>query len=458
MRPLSLWRSAAFRISLLNALVSASLMTLTALVLFHTFQSIARNRLEHLLADEFVILEQAYSEEGLPGTIDALRQSVRAYSDENRIYAVADPFGRIVAGNAPRAPNFFGYAEFLPSAFGRDSGHRYLVLAREFGGFRFIVGVETLAFDETIYTLFQALLFAAFASAALSILFGAVIGARAAGRLENIRTTIDRFSNGDLNARIQTTGETDDIDLISAQINTKLGRIQEMMAAIKETGADIAHDLRSPLSRLYLDLQDIAPFVAERPEAHAKLEDATAHAEDLIAMFDAILTLTQVEAAKGASRFQPLDLGRLCGELAETYAPVAAEHGQTLTCDVRDDLTYPIEGDRPLIARMIVNLVENAIRHTPEGSRIHVSLERSDGNVVLTVTDNGPGIPPDEREKVFERFYRAERSRTTPGSGLGMPLIRAITEHHSGTIALDDAAPGLITRITFPAATTASPG
>ncbi len=452
MRPLELWKSTPFKIAILNAVTSALLIILTALILYHNFHALSRARLKHLLEDEYAFLEDSYATGGLPGLQSELNDEISAYANANRVYAVVSPGGGIIAGNARKVPDFKGFATLKPGSLGLTTSDNYMGLSRRLGDFKVVIAVENVFFDEISYDLYSTLLSVSFAIGIVSLIIGGVIGAGAASRLRGMAQSIDQFAKGDMATRIPVSGAGDDIDMLARQVNQKLDRIQELMTAFREIGADIAHDLKTPLSRLYLDLQTLAADCERDSDFRERLEGAVEQTESIGAMFEAILMLASLENSPKVAQAERIDLNALCQDLAETYEAIAADKNQSLTLRCSGTPQACVEGDRKLLAQMIVNLIENAIRHTPEGSSIGIDIAQNEENgAVLTIYDNGPGIPAEEREKVFRRFYRAEQSRTTPGSGLGMTLVHAIADKHHARIELDSANPGLIVRIRFPA-------
>lgn len=278
----------------------------------------------------------------------------------------------------------------------------------------------------------------------------AFLAARIRSRLDSIADTMDDVSNGKLGSRIPLTGNGDDIDAVSSQINTALERLAALVEGMKQVSTDIAHDLKTPLNRLKMTI-DTAIGKNERGKpVNEELDDARAESDRINETFDALLRIAQIEAGSRKARFAAIDLDEITSFIAEIYADVAEDDGKVLSAsgDFRD--LHPISGDHELLVQMFANLVENAIRHCPKGTRITMSAKNLGDMVVTEICDNGPGIAPVEREKVFQRLYRTEKSRTTPGSGLGLSLVRAIADLHGAALKLDDNHPGLKVTIAFP--------
>src|SRR4030095_7282206 len=220
-----------------------------------------------------------------------------------------------------------------------------------------------------------------------------------------------------------------------------LGRIQQLMDGLRQVSSDIAHDLRTPLGRLRQHLEDARERAKTTADYDTATEAAIAEADELLETFSALLRIAQVEAGAQKSAFAELDLSALALSVGEAYQPAAEDSGHALDIKIEDGVSFT--GDRQLLAQMISHLVENALRHTPAGSTGTLALRRTGPGYETEVADNGPGIPESERGKVFDRFYRLDRSRSTSGSGLGLALVKAIAGLHGLTIELGDRTPGL---------------
>jgi signal transduction histidine kinase len=260
-------------------------------------------------------------------------------------------------------------------------------------------------------------------------------------RVENVSRASRAIMAGDLGQRIVLHGTDDEFDHLSASLNTMLDRIQALMLGLQQVSSDIAHDLRTPLTRLRQRLE-----LAQRRETTVEgfkdaLDTAIANADEILETFGALLRIAQIEAGTRRAGFGPVRLDAVLTELVEAYQPVAEEKSQTLTGKIEPALN--LHGDRELLTLLFANLIENAIRHCPSGSVIEVAAERAGEGIAACVADNGPGIPAVDREKVLQRFYRLEASRTTPGNGLGLSAVDAIATLHSAHLLLDDNRPGL---------------
>jgi signal transduction histidine kinase len=224
--------------------------------------------------------------------------------------------------------------------------------------------------------------------------------------------------------------------------------VQALMESLRHVSNDIAHDLRTPLGRLRQRLEDARLRARSLEDYETAVDRAIADTDAILATFSALLRIAQIESGTRKASFSAVDLSGVFRSIADAYGAVAEDRGQILTAAVTPGVD--VRGDRELLMQMLANLVENAIRHTPEGARIGIGLERGADGPVGIVSDTGPGIPPEARDKVFQRFYRLDRSRSTAGNGLGLSLVAAVAETHGIAITLADNQPGLEVRLRFP--------
>ena len=317
----------------------------------------------------------------------------------------------------------------------------YVLRSKPVAGGVLTVGQDGEAFEELRETLITVLAYTLLPTVALALAGGIWIARRSARRLAAIETTLARLTAGDLTARLPALpGPRDDLTRLGAGID-RLAEAQEIsVAALRQATSDIAHDLKTPIQRLALLIGDAR---AQAPDL-APLVQAEAEIAGIGAIFDALLRISQIEGGGARAHFAPVDLGALAQLMTELFTPAAEEGGHALTLELHQPAT--VSGDRTLLGQALANLIENALRHSPPGA-VTIRVEHAS----LSVADHGPGIPAQERDAVLRRLYRLERSRTTPGSGLGLALVEAIARLHHGRLELFDNAPGLCVRLTLAA-------
>ncbi len=268
-------------------------------------------------------------------------------------------------------------------------------------------------------------------------------------RVEAISQISREIIAGDLDRRIPIRGSNDEFDHLATSLNAMLERIEGLMQGLRQVSSDIAHDLRTPLTRLRQRLELARRRAVSVADLHEALDRSISDVDAILDTFAALLRIAQIEAHTNAVGFARLDLSEALADMVETYQSVAEEAGQALTSEISAHLF--IMADRELLPQLFSNLLDNAIRHCPKGSTIAGRAEARPDGVEVSVADDGPGIPPDMRKRVFQRFFRLEQSRTTEGTGLGLSLAEAIAGLHRAHIELLDNRPGLRVRTLFPA-------
>jgi signal transduction histidine kinase len=283
---------------------------------------------------------------------------------------------------------------------------------------------------------------------ALAAAGGTIVSMTFLRRIDSIGRTAEAIIEGNIGQRIPLTGSNDDLDRLAATLNRMLDRIGMLMDTLRHVSTDIAHDLRTPLGHLRQVLDDARERAKTPEEYRAAIELAIAKTDATLETFAAILRIAQIESGSRRSGFKRVDLSAIMLNVAQSFAPTAEEQGQTLVTSIAPN--EHIFGDRELITQLGANLIDNAIRHTPKGSQIAMRLNTQNGAAILEVSDNGAGVPASEREHIFNRFYRGEASRTTPGNGLGLNLVAAVAGLHRATVSVLDNKPGLKVRVEFP--------
>jgi signal transduction histidine kinase len=440
-------RTASFRFAALYLLLfTASAVMLGGVVFWMThatltqqFKSRVMNAANHL-TDE-------YAAAGLPGLVARVVEFGRGPGALD--YLVQSRQGTRLAGEIPMVGARRGWLRLTVV----DQGERksLLAYAQEMpGGIVIAVGDDVRRIRMAESAVLQAFAWGVSATLLLGIGGGIWLSQLFLYRVDAISRTAEAIIEGDLTQRVPLRNTGDDLDRLAETLNHMLDRMNKLLESVREASNNIAHDLRTPLSRLGQRLEE-ARIQARSPADHQRaLDAAKAEVDALLGTFAALLRIAEVEAGAQRAAFRRVDLSAVVATVAEAFAPSAEEAGYTLTAAAAPRIA--VHGDRELLTQMLVNLVENALRHTPPRTRVRLLLARLAGRAVLTVEDNGPGVPEAEREFVLRRFYRLDHSRTTPGSGLGLSLVTAIAELHGAELRLDDARPGLRVTVSLPVA------
>ncbi len=445
-------RSAGLRFAVLFGIVFAlSALTLVAFLWFSTANLLDRQVEAAINADAQGLVER-WSEGGIPALLLTIQERLGENIDDDAIYEVTDPIGRWVAGNLGRWPANVTSPGIFYELHVTRAGARSLADVRRYdlpGGFRLLVGRDVRGRVELRHLLTSALFSSMLVIALLGAAGAYVIRGVFRRMVAEVSATAEAIAGGDLSPRVRRSGRGDEFDRMAESINTMLERIARLMDGVRQVSNAIAHDLRTPITRARARLEDAALHARSEAELRAGVERAVSDLDNVTSVFHALMRIAEIEVGARRSAFAEIDLGPLLADLAELYGAVAEENGLALVLEVPD--TLAILGDRDLLQQAVANLLDNAIKFSPEGGRITLHAERRDRLVCLSVADQGPGIPEADRPRATERFFRGEQARSTPGSGLGLALVQAVALLHEGHLLLDDAHPGLRATLTMPA-------
>ena len=415
----------------------------------------ARSALEQQIAarieTEMAFLRDEVRTGGLDHLLSVVRSRGRGASALD--YLLQDRSGARLAGEMPAMAGLRpGWILIDVPEAPEDDGRpeRVRALVSDLGGGLLIAVGDSLdgvtAIEEAVATAF---LWTTGLAAALGIAGGALLSRAFLARVDAIARTAEAIIEGDLGRRVPVRGTGDDLDRLAGTLNRMLDRIAALMDSLRQVSSDVAHDLRTPLSRLYQRLDDARSNARSMSEYEAAVDAASHEAEGLLEIFSALLRIAQVEGASPRAGFGDVDLSATAEAVADAYRPDAEEAGHRLIAEVTPGIK--IHGDRELLTQAVANLVENALRHTPTGTRIGVHLSQNHGSgPVLAVDDDGPGVSAEDLPRLAHRFYRGERSRTTPGNGLGLSLVAAVADLHDAVLELEGGAPGLRATLRFP--------
>lgn len=446
----SLAQSTPFRLAVTFAAFLVLAFLLAGIVVYQLMDSDLSDRVDEELQKTFSLLTATYNQNDQEDLVSTVQQHAALSPGGDQLFGLVAADGTLLAGTLkmPTGSPEAGFSTVPAAQLGHADDDPYRMLSGKIGPNTLILAFSNGDSNELRMVVLSGFAWATLIVAALAVAGGALVAARIQRRLDAIASTMHKVSQGRLDARIPLIGNNDDIDAVSSQVNGALDRIVALMEGLRQVGYDIAHDLRTPLNRLRIAL-DSAISKVETPGLMADLDEANAELDRTTQTFDALLRIAQIEAGARRARFQSVDMAEILGNVHEIYEEVAVDDGKTISLTV--DRVPALQGDRELLVQMLANLVENALRHTPAGVEIGMACANVGHHICVSVGDNGPGIPADERDKVFQRLYRMDKSRTTPGSGLGLSMVKAIAELHGASVMLSDAAPGLIVTIIFPA-------
>jgi signal transduction histidine kinase len=441
-----IFRTSSFRLALIyTALTGVSFAILLAVIFFSTTRFM-RHQIDDSVSSEVGEI-LADSQGHGPDSIRSVVQTLSSHP-AGFYYLFQDAQGVAQAGNLPAMEPRIGVREW-PQASKSEHAVFSAIRGRGVsvpGGYLF-VGWSTHQLNEMEEMVVRSFAGALAACIALALAGGWVMSARLMRRIETVSNTSRNIISEDLRQRLPVTQAGDELDHLAGSINAMLDRIETLMEDLRQVTTDIAHDLRTPLSRLRQRME-----LASRPGTDVEalrntLASSVTEIDSILSIFAALLHIAQLQSGPRRAAFKEVDLSALLGTIAELYKPMAEENGQHLLEKVDGSLF--VRGERELLMQLFANLTENALRHTPRGSTVSICASRSNGTLTVGIVDDGPGIPDNMREKVLQRFFRLEVSRTTVGNGLGLSLANAIVNVHDARLELADAAPGLRASVIF---------
>jgi signal transduction histidine kinase len=449
-----LFRSFTFRLALIYiTLFGVSVLILLGFIYWSTARYMV-HQTDATIEAEIAGLAERYRIGGLAGLTSLITQRLSRKPGGLSVYLLTDNDYRPLIGNLDRWPRTpvgpDGWLDFRLEPSGREADiHR--ARARRFalrGGFHLLVGRDMYELDKLQRLLVQALTWGLVITLALGIAGGSMMSRSIVRRIEIINKTCQEIISGDLSRRIPTQNTGDDFDQLIDNLNHMLDQIASLLESVHRVSDNIAHDLRTPLTRLRNQLEMTKLQLTETGHSTQLLDHAVLEADELLATFNALLRIARIESKQRREGFTRVDLSLLVRDVVELYEPLAEEKQQNLELQVRS--VPALQGDRNLLFQAVANLLDNAIKYTPAQGAICMSVVEDDSVIRIVIADSGPGIPETAREKVFQRFFRLDASRATSGSGLGLSLVAAVAKLHGMAISLEDNKPGLWITLAFP--------
>lgn len=459
-----LFRTTAVRLSALYLILFSLCAAFLVFYVTGMSERLLQQQTRDAVTAEVTQIEQVYTRAGINGLLRSLER--RARQPGANLYVIAGPSGEILAGNvASLEPGLLdreGWTE-RPFAYQRYTDETrkdsHVALAHVLvldNGLRILVGRDLQEPQKFRALVRQALMVALGIMGLGALIIWFAIGRNALKRIDRMSEASTKIMAGDLSQRLPTSGSGDEFDRLSESLNAMLGRIEKLNEGLRQVSDNIAHDLKTPLTRLRNKAE--AALARKGTSQRGALEEIIGESDQLIRTFNALLMISRVEAGSAAAEMSEVDLSQIVSDCVELYEPVAEDVGLRLEADVAPAMM--ISGNRELVGQALGNLLDNAIKYAEGAGEplIKVALGRRDGKIVLSVADRGPGVPEEKRDDVVKRFVRLDDSRSKPGTGLGLSLVDAVMEMHHGVLELAATVPdnadngkGLTVRMVFPA-------
>lgn len=449
------FRTTAIKLSLIYLAVFAGFAVFLVLYLNANTSTLLTRQLNETINAEIKGLAEQYGQRGLPGLVALVER--RSRQPGANLYLLVNNSGNVLAGNIARiSPSLFENVDSEPREIryrlieegGVAAGHTAVVRVFELrGGYKILVGRDVGEREALQEVVRQTFIIAGALLVVLGLISWVFVSSRVLKRIDAVSSTTQSIISGDMSRRLQVTGSGDEFDRLAISLNAMLSRIEELMHGLKEVSDNIAHDLKTPLTRLRSRVESALAENGNTNGYRDALEMTIDEADQLIKTFNALLLIARVEARAPGEVMSNLNLSQIVSDVAELYEPLVEERGMAF--EVSTPQTAPVFGNRELISQALANLLDNALKYAPSPDdgetgpepKITISVTRGDEETVLTVADNGPGIDEEARARVLQRFTRLDGSRSQPGSGLGLSLVSAVAGLHNAKIDLQHTHP-----------------
>lgn len=426
-------------------------MLVLGTVVYFSATSVFHDQVHNRVASESSALKEIFAANGEASLRQAITARLDDHSNRGLEYAVYDSQGKLQVGSLPDHVPQEGWSTLTapPDGDEEPDENEYLEILtiRLRNGDWLAVGNDLNQIDDLGEVILGAFGWSFAASITLAILGGVLLSGLFLKRIDTMTRAAETIIEGDIHHRIAVRHTNDDLDRLANTLNRMLDRICSLMETTRQVTNDVAHDLRTPIGRLRQSLEEARRTSTSATELEAAIERAIGESDSILETFAALLRIAQIESGSRKAGFRDVNLSETAENVVQTFVPSAEDARQMLASNVQPGIH--VHGDRELLTQMLVNLVENALVHTATATRIQVSLKGRQ-NPLLTISDTGPGIPESERNRIFQRFYRIEQSRTSSGNGLGLTLVGAIAELHGIKIEVQDNNPGLRMILHFP--------
>ncbi len=433
------------------ALFSISAIALAAFLWWSTAGLLERQTDSAIETDREGLVER-FAEGGPKALVTTINERVLGNVDDDALYLLVDSSFQRIAGNLETWPQKMAMDEDWDELRIERAGVMGLARVHYFelpGGFHILIGRDVEVRSRLRVMMADAMFWAAVIALVLGTIGAWAVRGLFRSMIADVSATAVAVSAGDFTRRVQVGGHEDEFDLLAETINDMLDRIGTLMDGVRQVSNAIAHDLRTPITRARTRLEDAAIHARTEPELRVAVDRAMMDLDGVVGVFQALLRIAEIEAGARRSAFTAFDLAPVLIDLAELYDAVAEEKGLHLDAKIPAEL--PAFGDREMVQQAVANLLDNAVKFSPGGTVVRLAARSLGGSVEVTVADEGPGIPADDRPRASERFFRGETARSTPGSGLGLSLVQAVAQLHGGRLELGDAAPGLRATLTLAA-------
>ncbi|MGB0959546.1 MAG: ATP-binding protein [Halocynthiibacter sp.] len=446
---------AAFRTAIYAASVILLVVAVLAIMTFARVRGTLQQEMDALLLDEIRFIHEMLDDNDNDvddvDPVQAIGDATLWIPSDTSLIGLFDAEGTRLAGNIDERPSFLGWGEIQDDGINQGGTKRtHRVNVQSYRGFVTVVGRDLALVQATLRSLARSLILVGLAAVLSTLLVGYLISRKTYKKLDRISQTLNKVSKGDVRARLSISKSNDQIDRVARLMNQHLEKLAALMTTTRSTAAAIAHDLKTPLSHAFVALDDAKNEQQLGNDPQEALDDVQRELDRLKWIFDTILRISRIEAPDGPDDFKPVDLGDLSHELLETFIPIAEEKHQILRYKNFGTGAPLINGDKAMLKQLLVNLLQNAIHHCPQRSQIQLSVNITEKGVILSVKDNGTGVPEAALNDIFSPFFQINEERSETGNGLGLALVKAVADRHHADISASNNLPGLSISVCFP--------
>ncbi len=450
------FKSSLIRITLVYVLLFGLSVSIILGLIYWSTIVYTTNQTDENINAEIQALSAVYALEGYAGLATTLSERVRQQRPgDSTLYLLTDHNFEPLVGNISGWPKVAydqdGWLDFRLDDLLDESGGEFSARAKTFevdNRFNLLVGQGMKDLRNLRQLVTEAMVWSLLVTLVLGVLMGYMMRRTLRSRLAAINSISREIMKGDFQKRIKTKGSGDEFDELGENLNIMLDRIENGVEGVRRVSDNIAHDLKTPLARLKNKVEELHRVFAADSQEHQALDKIVAEADGLLATFNALLRIARIEYSEKRKEFAAVAVDALLEDLLELYEPLTEEKNQRLSVVALEPVT--VLADRDMLFQALANLIDNAIKYTPDDGEIEISLQDSPDGAYIEIADNGPGIPKEEYDNVVQRFYRVDESRTTPGSGLGLALVSAVLRVHQMGLTFADNAPGLRVRVDLP--------
>jgi len=448
----SAFSGSAFRSAIMVLVVAAIVLSGAGWLILSMTRNALEGQLQARILEDFDLLGDAFAEDGEVGLVQFISSATATRSDKQYAFGMFAKDGTYMTGNIMTLPAATGW-EVVGESSGQPVGEAgFLEYSKNIGDHLVVVGRSLDVVMATIGAIVSAMIISGIVVALSAVGIGVFLSRGVSVKLEAMAKTLDEVSRGNTDIRLPVGTANDQVDAVSRQMNIHLDRLSELMANMRNTIIAIAHDLKTPLHRVFILLQAAADN--DNPEQTSQmLSKAEVEMDRLREVLDTVLRISRIESSDDRSSFAVFSATALLADMAETFEPVIEEAGQSLRVVSAATDEVQLFGDRRMVQQMLVNLIENASRYGGEGAAIQLRAGCETGAAIIEVADNGPGIPSDQRSLVLQPFHQLRSEQAASGTGLGLALVNAVAVRHHAQLELLDNNPGLLVRVKFPAGT-----